>query len=280
MSPSGMMPGMVLHGLNLERGSRVSLRRQLVGHLESRILGGQIAPGRRLPSLRRAEEFLGLHRNTIAAAYRELVRHGLANARPGSGVYVRVGREADLRRPRVVVRKPDEVDLVCPDLQLAVVLQAELQVRLSLCVRVACDDDELGVPLRLTAHPGLARRVRSLPRPSIVAVVSRSELVHRLASIAVLIHGAERIGYLPVSPANRGALRRAGCLTAHVVADYAELSGARRRLGSGVLPMPVISAISMTALTSKLYGSGSPASARADRPTCRNDPCEKVSKQP
>ena len=85
----GILPVMILHGIILDRGSRMSLRRQLVGHLEARILGGQIGPGRRLPSVRRAEELLGLHRNTVAAAYRDLVHAGLVRTRPGSGVYAR-----------------------------------------------------------------------------------------------------------------------------------------------------------------------------------------------
>ena len=112
------MPLMMLHGIILERGSRVSLRRQLAGHLESRILGGQIGPGRRLPSVRRAEELLGLHRNTVAAAYRDLVQAGLARTRPGSGVYVRSPGCPDMGVALVTVQGYRDVGLDCADADL------------------------------------------------------------------------------------------------------------------------------------------------------------------
>jgi DNA-binding transcriptional regulator YhcF (GntR family) len=250
---SSIVPDMMLRDITLDRDSRVSLRRQLVGHLESRILGGQIGPGRRLPSLRRAEELLGLHRNTVASAYRDLVRSGLVRTRPGSGVYVRrEDEERDSSLPRVITRGCVQLDLICRDLDLGAVLKAELQSRLSLRVRVSTRDDGLGTALRLTPSVGFVRWVRSLDKPSLVAVISRSELVRRLASLSVLIHGGEGIGYLPVSPAIHGDIARMMRLTSNVAADYAELSTARRILSREVLPLPVISSLSFTAVAATL----------------------------
>lgn len=240
---------MMLDGIILDRDSRVSLRRQLAGHLESRILGGQIGPGRRLPSLRRAEELLGLHRNTVASAYGDLVRAGLVRTRPGSGVYVRTQPgtgEAGL--PRVAVRGRGELDLICADADLGDVLTCELASRLKACVWRSSQDGPEGIALRLSPSVGFFRWVRSLPRPSIVAVISRSERVHRLASIAVLIHGGEGIAYLPVSPAKRRNLERMRRLTGHVAADYAELAIGGPHFRRDVRAMPVVSGLSLTAV--------------------------------
>lgn len=240
----------MLEGILLERDSRLSLRRQLVGHLEARILGGLIVPGRRLPSVRRAEECLGLHRNTIAAAYRDLARAGLVHTRPGSGAYVRrVSREKGAGHPRVVAREPHQLDLLCRDPRLGAALKAELERRLEVRVRISPEPDVPGMVLRLAPAPGFLRIVRSLPIPSVVGVISRSELVHRIASIAVLIQGGERIGYLPATPTSHQSVDRIKRVARVVFADYSELATARRIHPGQVLPLPVVSALSLTSMT-------------------------------
>lgn len=72
----------------LHRSSPIPLRRQLARQLEERILAGKIERGCRLPSVRALAGRLAVHRNTVAAAYRELDRRGLVRAAHGSGVYV------------------------------------------------------------------------------------------------------------------------------------------------------------------------------------------------
>jgi len=246
------VPGMMLDGILLDRQSRVSLRRQLSGHLEARILGGQIQPGRRLPSVRRVEELLGLHRNTVSAAYTDLVRAGLARSRPGSGVFVKpsaFGGGARMARVTVIGRR--DVALECADIDLERVIEAELRSRLAVRVHSAPADGPT-VSLRLAPSVGFLRIVRSLPRPSLIAVVSDSDLVHRLASAATLIHGGEWIGYLPVSPANRHKLERANRLAAAVMADYAVSPRVRQILAPTVLPLVVISGHSYTELSQLL----------------------------
>ena len=281
LTEPGIMPRMVLQGIRLERDSRVPLRRQLVGHLQSRILGGEIAPGRRLPSLRRAEELLGLHRNTIASAYRDLVHNGLVHARPGSGIYVRAASDvADAGVAGVMAHGRHAVDLVCSDLHLGTVLKAELERRMAVRVWISSREQAPAVRLRLAPSAGFVRWVKMLPRPSVVAVVSRSDLIHRLMSIAVLIHGRERIGYLPTSPADRRAMDRLRRLSTHVVADYAELELAQRLVSRDVQPTQVISSISVTSLGAMLRRFEARPGGESGRSNCRNDPCEKVSKQP
>jgi DNA-binding transcriptional regulator YhcF (GntR family) len=240
---------MVLHGIILDRGSRISLRRQLVGHLESRILGGQIGPGRRLPSVRRAEELLGLHRNTVAAAYRDLVHAGLARTRPGSGVYAQSpSRSRDPAVARVTVVGSRDVVLDCADERLQAVLDAELRLRLGVRVgREAKAGPE--VTVRLSPGTMFLQAVRALPKPSLVFVVSACDRVHRLLSSAVLIHGGEGVAYVPATAGNRDSVARARRLAGLIAADYASLAWAQHRMPAPVIPLSLISAHSWTELT-------------------------------
>ncbi|MBT8462509.1 MAG: winged helix-turn-helix domain-containing protein [Gemmatimonadetes bacterium] len=260
-----MLP-MMLHGIILDRESRISLRRQLAGHLESRILGGQIGPGRRLPSIRRAEELLGLHRNTVAAAYRDLAQAGLARTRPGSGVFVRVPDRPDTGAALATVQGYRDVGLACDDEGLRAVLEAELRARLAVRVHRSGDTGRQ-IGIRLAPGIGFLKAIRTLPRPSIVAVCSGSDRVHRLASIALLIHGGEGVAYLPLSPGNRDSTHRACRLATLVAADYAALAWARDRLPVEVAPLPLISAYSWSELALHLrrHGPGSRPCNRARR---------------
>lgn len=256
---------MVLHGIILDRGSRISLRRQLVGHLESRILGGQIGPGRRLPSVRRAEELLGLHRNTIAAAYGDLVQAGLARTRPGSGVYAQLpSRSRDPAVARVVVLGSRDVVLDCGDDTLRAALAAELRSRLAVRVGHAA---RAGAEVMIRLSPGAVflREVRALPKPSLVAVVSACDRVHSLLSAAVLIHGGEGVAYVPAIAGNRDSVSRARRLAGLIAADYASLSWAQHRLPAPVIPLALISVHSWTELTVLLRRRG-PGSRPSVRP--------------
>ena len=258
---------MMLHGIILDRGSRISLRRQLVGHLESRILGGQIGPGRRLPSVRRAEELLGLHRNTVAAAYRDLVHAGLARARPGSGVYASPAHSSDTGVALVTAYGSRDVALDCEDRDLRVVLEAELRSRLA--VRVTRSSDT-GPRVRIRLAPGIGflTATRALPRPSLVSVCSGSQRVHRLASIATLIHGGEGVAYLPAIPGSLDSAGRVSRLARLVAADYAALPWARHRLPVKVVPLPLISGYSWSELV-LLLRRREPGQHRVVRPPAR-----------
>lgn len=236
----------MLEGIVLDRGCRISLRRQLVGHLESRILGGQIRPGRRLPSLRRAEELLGLHRNTIAAAYQDLVNAGLVVTQPGSGVYARAPSSSpDPGSARMTVRGTRDVELECEDADLRTVLEAELRGRLAVRVHGTVEAGR-EIVIRLAPGAGFLRAIGSLSKPALVSVFSGCERVHRIASATALIHGGDGIAYLPASPGNRDTADRASRLARLIAADYAALPWARHRLSGAVVPLPLISAYTWT----------------------------------
>lgn len=72
----------------LSRESPVPVRTQLALQIEVAIVTGQLEPGKKLPSVRELARRLGLHHNTVAAAYSELTERGLIEARRGSGLYV------------------------------------------------------------------------------------------------------------------------------------------------------------------------------------------------
>lgn len=63
------------------------LRRQITGL----VAAGELAPGDRLPPVRRLAEDLGVAANTVARAYRELEADGVLEGRGRSGTFVRAG---------------------------------------------------------------------------------------------------------------------------------------------------------------------------------------------
>ncbi len=84
----------------LNRKGGVPVHDQLLAQLELNILGGSIAPGERLPSVRALARRLGLHANTVSAAYRELEAAGHVELRRGAGVFVRSGAPSTLEDAR------------------------------------------------------------------------------------------------------------------------------------------------------------------------------------
>ena len=74
--------------LAVDRGDPASLQRQIYDRLRQVILSGQIAPGARLPSSRTLARDLGVSRNTVLAAYEQLLYEGYTEGRAGSGTRV------------------------------------------------------------------------------------------------------------------------------------------------------------------------------------------------
>jgi DNA-binding transcriptional MocR family regulator len=69
--------------------SNQPLYQTLAQELRSAMGDGRLAAGERLPSVREAAKSRGLSINTVLAAYRQLETHGLIEARPQSGYFVR-----------------------------------------------------------------------------------------------------------------------------------------------------------------------------------------------
>lgn len=74
----------VLGEVSVDRRSRVSPGSQLERQLAVMVREGRLAAGRRLPSTRRVADRVGVHRNTVAAAYRRLAARGLLEVRHGA----------------------------------------------------------------------------------------------------------------------------------------------------------------------------------------------------
>ncbi|RKT55047.1 PLP-dependent aminotransferase family protein [Saccharothrix australiensis] len=81
--------------LHLELDPTTGRRAALEHALRDAIRAGRLAPDTRLPATRRLAVDLGLARNTVAAAYDQLVAEGYLTARRGAGT-----RVAPLARPR------------------------------------------------------------------------------------------------------------------------------------------------------------------------------------
>lgn len=62
--------------------------KQLRDHLRQTILADRIAAGTKMPASRTYASDLGLSRNTVTAAYEQLIAEGYLVSRPGSGTYV------------------------------------------------------------------------------------------------------------------------------------------------------------------------------------------------
>ena len=72
----------------LEPGPSLPLQTRLRQAIVQALLDGRLTAGAALPSSRELARVLGLSRNTVTAAYEQLVAEGFLQARPRSGVYV------------------------------------------------------------------------------------------------------------------------------------------------------------------------------------------------
>lgn len=73
----------------IDTESPVPPYRQVAAFLRGRIESGDLAPGRRLPSIADLVQTYGIARTTAAKALRVLIDEGLAEVSPGMGTYVR-----------------------------------------------------------------------------------------------------------------------------------------------------------------------------------------------
>jgi GntR family transcriptional regulator/MocR family aminotransferase len=93
--------------LSLDPHSSLTLQRQLYDGLRTAILAGRLRPGRRLPSTRSLAEDLAVSRNTVAAAFGQLIAEGYAEARVGAGTTVARTLPEDLRNVTAGLMPPE-----------------------------------------------------------------------------------------------------------------------------------------------------------------------------
>jgi GntR family transcriptional regulator/MocR family aminotransferase len=74
--------------LRLARGGPIPLQRQLYDAVRDGVLSGTLCPGLALPSSRNLAHNLGVGRNTVIAAYEQLLSEGFLESRVGAGTRV------------------------------------------------------------------------------------------------------------------------------------------------------------------------------------------------
>ena len=80
--------GFPLDALTVDRAAAQPLHRQLYELLRSYILEGRLGAGSLLPATRYLAQRLGVGRNTVIAAYEQLLAEGYIEARAGAGTWV------------------------------------------------------------------------------------------------------------------------------------------------------------------------------------------------
>lgn len=74
--------------IRIDPASGLPAVRQIADSLRVLLVGGELAPGTRLPSVRRVAMELGVHFNTVAEAYRQLAAEGWLDLKHGRGAVV------------------------------------------------------------------------------------------------------------------------------------------------------------------------------------------------
>jgi GntR family transcriptional regulator/MocR family aminotransferase len=93
--------------LGIDRASPVPVLRQLYFGIRQSILDGRLPPGARLPPSRALAQRLGLARNTVVAAYEQLIAEGFAEGRIGAGTEVSRTLPQAVEAPPRRVATPD-----------------------------------------------------------------------------------------------------------------------------------------------------------------------------
>ncbi|HYO80278.1 MAG TPA: GntR family transcriptional regulator, partial [Bryobacteraceae bacterium] len=72
----------------LDPKGEVPVYQQIARAVAEEVHRGRLAPGTPLPGTRAMSELLGVHRNTVTAAYNELTAQGWATSEPSRGTFV------------------------------------------------------------------------------------------------------------------------------------------------------------------------------------------------
>lgn len=99
--------------LFLDPAGKGPLYQRVADAVVEAISTGRISPGEPLPGIREVAVRLGVHRNTVLAAMRDLEAQGWVEARPRCGFYV-TGRGADPKAPGLPLQAPSALGFDAP----------------------------------------------------------------------------------------------------------------------------------------------------------------------
>jgi GntR family transcriptional regulator/MocR family aminotransferase len=227
--------------LDLDRGADTPPFLQIARALAADIERGRLRPGGRLPGSRRLAATVGVHRNTVLAAFDELIAEGWIESAPGRGTFVaraipdqrarpfsrRLGIRAQVParapfavpdapavyRPPVLARGTLNLSSGAPDLRLVPVRAIGRAYRRALALKgadlLAYGDPE-GHPALRAALASMLASTRSLSAGADDVLVTRgSQMALSLVARALVRPGdivaVEHFGYRPAWEAFRAA---------------------------------------------------------------------------
>ncbi|MFF4588528.1 PLP-dependent aminotransferase family protein [Streptomyces sp. NPDC001388] len=223
-------------GLRLEPDTGEGRRAGLERALRDAVREGRLAPGTRLPATRRLAVETGISRNTVKAAYDQLVAEGYLTARQGSGTRVASLSSAGTEPPEAVTRareprfdlRPGSPDVgAFPAAAWLRALRRAIATAPSLAYDYGDPRGRIELRTALSGYLGRARGVVAPPE----RIVITSGYVQGLALLTRVLEGGEVAMEDPGLPFHREVVRRNGGTVVPVGVDekgvrVAELGGA------------------------------------------------------
>lgn len=210
--------------LHLEPDTGEGRRTGLERALRDAVREGRLAPGSRLPATRRLAAETGISRNTVKAAYDQLVAEGYLTARQGSGTRVAdlpspaaeaPGAAARAREPRFDLR-PGSPDVgAFPAAAWLRALRRAIATAPSLAYDYGDPRGRIELRTALSGYLGRARGVVAPPE----RIVITSGYVQGLALLTRVLDGARIAMEDPGLPFHREVVRRNGGTVSAVRVD-------------------------------------------------------------
>ncbi|OCW59546.1 PLP-dependent aminotransferase family protein [Hoeflea olei] len=243
--------------LDIEKDPRGPLFLAIAEAITRDILRGRLRPGVRLPGTRALARELGVHRNTVDAAYQELLTQGWLEAEPARGTFVAQDFPDDMAAP-VAISVPAEPVMVPPPLAFTdgapdptlvpdtALARAFRRALLSPAFRAGSDyGDARGMlVLRQALVSYLASDRGVVADPSRLLVARGSQMALFLAAKAVLKPGQAIAVEEPGYPLAWEAFRAAGAEVRGVPVDAGGLSVTT--LEEAIVSAPRIAAVYVT----------------------------------
>ncbi|MFF7528711.1 PLP-dependent aminotransferase family protein [Streptomyces bobili] len=217
--------------LHLETDGNEGRRAGLERALRDAVRGGRLAPGTRLPATRRLATEVGISRNTVKAAYDQLVAEGYLTARQGSGTRVAALASAAAEAPAAAARareprfdlRPGSPDVgAFPAAAWLRALRRAIATAPSLAYDYGDPRGRIELRTALSGYLGRARGVIAPPE----RIVITSGYVQGLALLTRALEGAPVGMEDPGLPFHREVVRRNG---GHVVPVPVDDRGLRAR---------------------------------------------------